>query len=457
MRNIRFLKSLAILFVTGTLAPFFMRAQENYPDREERIYTLSTLWKELEYNFAFPEARKKSNPDSLYKAYLPKVENADNHYDYFRILSSFTARCNEAHTRIIAAKRPDDMPPLITTSIGRRVLVKNIARKTVAQIPVKSEILKVDDIPVTEYLRDSVYPYMGASTEHWKFDKSVIEMLYGRPGSEVKLTVKTPKGKIREVTMCRDYYAGGAAEAMAEQVSDDPVEIKILKGNIGYIHLLTCAGNKVKKIRETFYKHLPELLACKGLIVDMRGNRGGSDEAWEPLAFHLIPDKEFEIKGKWLSPKHISVYKMYGEHSAGLRKYYEGTAMEEVHYPPYKNTVPDSLRLNQPLVILSGQCVASAAEDFLLVMRSCGRGTIVGGPSVGCVGEPVFTDLPGGYSVMLCAKKYLAEDGTQPNDTGILPDIAVAMDYDAYMKGTDTQLERAIREVERHEAGTGRR
>lgn len=449
MKNIRFVKRLILSLVMSSLVSSFIWAQENYPGREERIYSLSTLWKELEYNFAFPEAWKKNNPDSLYMAYLPKVENAKSHYDYFRVLSSFMARCNEAHTRVIANKRPDDIPPLITTSIGPRVLVKNIARNMSAQIPVKSEILKVDDIPVMQYLNDSVYPYIGAATAHWKFDKSVIEMLYGRPLSKVKLTVKTPKGKVREVTMCRNYYTNGANEVMADAATQSPLEIKILKGNIGYIHLSTCDGRKVKKIHEVFYSRLPELLACKGLIMDVRGNRGGSDEAWEPIVFHLIPDKEFSIKGKWLSPKRIAVYKMYGERGGNLRKYYEGTAMEEVIYPPYRNTVPDSLRLNQPLVILSGQCVASATEDFLLVMKSCKRGVIVGGPSVGCVGEPMFIDLPGGYGAMLCVKKYLNEDGTQPNDTGILPDVAVAMDYDAYMKGIDTQLEGARKELEK--------
>ena len=440
-----------LLFTFCTLVYSSIYAQSGFPDREERIYTLSTLWKEVQYNFAFPENWKETNLDSLYIAYLPKVESAKDNYEYYRILSSFMAHCNEAHTRIIADKRPDDMPALITTSVGSRILVKNVAENVSAQLPINSEILKVNDIPVIEYLKDSIYPYIGAATAHWRFDKSVTEMWYGRPLSEVKLTARTPKGKIKEIVMCRNFYTNGAKETMADTATVAPVEIKILKGNLGYIHLSTCVGEKVKEIHAVFYERLPELLKCKGLIIDVRGNRGGSDEAWEPIVFHLMSDKEFELKGQWLTRKHIAAYRMYGERSSNssMREYYEGTAMQVVSYPPYKNETLDSLRLNQPVVVLSGQCVASAAEDFLLVMKDCKKALVVGEPSVGCVGEPMFIDLPGGYTVMLSVKKYVNEDGTQPNDTGILPDIAVARDYNAYLKGVDNQLERAKEELQK--------
>ena len=39
----------------------------------ERIYILSSIWKEISNNFAFPEKFKETNPDSLYRFYLTKV------------------------------------------------------------------------------------------------------------------------------------------------------------------------------------------------------------------------------------------------------------------------------------------------------------------------------------------------------------------------------------------------
>ena len=40
-------------------------AQNTLPSREQRIYSLSDIWKELHYNFAFPHKLQEVNIDSL--------------------------------------------------------------------------------------------------------------------------------------------------------------------------------------------------------------------------------------------------------------------------------------------------------------------------------------------------------------------------------------------------------
>ena len=90
--------------------PLNIFPQSNLPSKKERIYSLSMIWKELEYNFAFPSYFQKHRLDSLYLNYLPKIENVKDEYEYYRILSSFMANMNEAHTRIIPPQKlPYDM------------------------------------------------------------------------------------------------------------------------------------------------------------------------------------------------------------------------------------------------------------------------------------------------------------------------------------------------------------
>lgn len=50
---------------------------------------------------------------------------------------------------------------------------------------------------------------------------------------------------------------------------------------------------------------------------------------------------------------------------------------------------------------------------------------------------------------MISTKSYQAEDGSQPNDTGILPDIEVKQNFDIFLKGKDNQLEYAIKELKK--------
>jgi C-terminal processing protease CtpA/Prc len=424
-----------------------LMAQDELPDREKRIYMLSIIWKEMQYSFAFPERFKAVNLDSLYLAYLPKVDAVQSNYDYYRVLSAFMAHFNEAHTRIYPLRRPDDMPPLKATNIGKRVIVSDIAKNMADRIPPGSEIIEVNGIPVQEFIRDSVFPCISAATPHWKFDKSVTEMFYGAPQSAVSITVKTAGGEERRAEMLRNYNLNGAKEEMAGAAPAPPVDIQIVDRNIGYIRLTSFLGQYTDTIRSVFDRYLPQLRKCRGLIIDIRGNRGGSDAAWNVIAFHLISDSSFQSKGKWLSRVYIPSYKMYGKYSPQLRDFYEGTSMQEINHPPYTNPVADSLKLHQPLIVVSGQYVGSAAEDFLLLMKEYGRATVVGGPSVGCVGEPMLIPLSDDYMLMISAKKYVSPDGSQPNDTGILPDIEAENDYDAYLKGKDRILERALEEL----------
>ena len=423
-------------------------AQNLFLNKQERVYSLSMIWKELEYNFAFPDKLKKANLDSLYFSYLEKVEHADDEYEYYRTLSSFMAHFEEAHTRIIPPENaPYDMPPLVTSNIGKHIFIKNIAKKLSEKMPLGSEIIAVNDVPVIDYLKDSVYQYISAATQHWKFDKAVMEMLYGRPFSKVSVTIKPHKGESRKVELIRDYYAGKKTDVMADTTYVPPLEIKYLKGGIGYLCLSTCVGSKLAEIQSTFYDNLKRLIQCKGLIVDVRGNRGGTDQAWHPIAYCCMPGREFSDKGKWITREHIASYKLHGDSDMRLKDYFEGKAMKVLGNLPYKNRVPDSLRLNQPMIVLSGKYVGSAAEDFVILMKENKRATIIGEPTVGCIGEPTFVDLSGGYTVMISCKAYVAEDDSQPNDTGILPDLEVKQDYEAYQRGRDNQLDTAISEL----------
>lgn len=449
MRN----TALISIFTLCILLSNTLMAQDAMPNRQQRIYTLSEIWKELHYNFAFPENLKKANIDSLYLAYLPKMEQTKDNYEYFRTLSSFIASFNEAHTRIYVDKRFDDAPAIKAMNYGERVVVSDIAQSMADRVPIGSEILKIDDIPVVEYIRDSVSPYISAATPHWKFDKSVLELFNGRPQSVVKITVKNRKGEVKDVQMVRNFFANSSKEEMADKTVFSPVKIKIIDKNIGYIQINSFMGGYTDTINKIFNSYLPQLRNCKGLIIDVRGNRGGSDAAWENIAYHLMPQAEFNVPAKHYSRVNVAAYKNWGQYRSNpqLKAYYEGTSMQEITHSLYQNKLADSLKLHQPVILVSGHHVGSAAEDFVLLLKDMGRATVIGEPTVGCMGEPMFLPLSrsAGFELMMCVKNYVRLDGSQPNDTGILPDIEVKRDYNAYLKGKDNILERAVEELKR--------
>ncbi|OFX87186.1 MAG: hypothetical protein A2W99_07570 [Bacteroidetes bacterium GWF2_33_16] len=86
---------------TLILIPLFIKGQiPNSFSDTEKIYGLSTIWKEVEYNFAYFEKIGTAKWDSLYKVMIKKVLETNNDYDYYRELSYFTAFLKDGHTGI---------------------------------------------------------------------------------------------------------------------------------------------------------------------------------------------------------------------------------------------------------------------------------------------------------------------------------------------------------------------
>jgi len=439
-----------ILFLLIVVACFVssnqLKAQYKLPNQEERIFALSLIWKEMLYNFAFPEDLQQVNIDSLYIANIPKMEQVNNYYDYYRTLCAFMAYFNDAHTRIIANPRPDDTPPLTATNFGEKIIVNGIAERFADKIPLGSEILKINQIPVIKYLTDSVYPYTTASTPQWKLDKAVMEMFYGVPQSTLTLTIETPNGSIHDVEMIRDFNSSTSKVTMIEDKPVLPINIKIIDNKIGYIQLSSFLKQNIDTINSTFNNWLPKLIKCKGLIIDIRGNRGGTTEAYNNILFHLMPDSILTFKGKSFSRMHNALLKNWGSYNPQYKEFYNGTAMTKITESEKKD-MKDSIVLNQPLIIISGKMVASASEFFVELMKEYKRATIVGEPSVGAMSEPTFFPLPGNLEAMICIKKYVTADGIQLNKTGISPDIEVKSNYNDYIQGKDNVLERATEEI----------
>ncbi|MDR1227133.1 MAG: hypothetical protein LBK47_09605 [Prevotellaceae bacterium] len=429
--------------------------------KAEKIYALSQFWKEMHYNFAYPERLQQVNIDSLYLVYLPKIEQAESLKDYYFTLQSFLAHFNEAHTRM---STPAFGYPQITPRIfSQKVVVWNMPKSKVSTIPKGSEIVKINSIPIQQYLRDSVYPYVSAGTPQAKLNLSMYPMLRGKEGTNIALTVQTPTGELADVKLPRILHPQPYPEEWAFPDDWVPVEVKIVGNDIGYIALNTCNARHIKTIDSVFYRYLLQLRQCRGLIIDIRNNSGGADAAWQTIAEHII-HLSHVITSKNATRVHNARYKTVGAwhcdkataeaigttHDANSKycDYYKNVAMQEINSSAgWENFSHDSIKLHQPLVILAGRTTASAGEDFLLLLKASARGVVIGEASSSCVGGPLFLPLPGGLNAYIAASRVSYADGTEFYETGILPDIVVPEDLSAFLKGKDNVLEQAIEEL----------
>ena len=117
---------------------------------EERVYTLSYLWKEAEYNFAFWAERSDIDWDAEYKKFLPLVTNAQSDLDFYLLLMRFYALLRDGHTAVtppFALLEGRSVPFGVTRAEGKFILS---AVPSGREELLLSEITHIQGLPIRE-------------------------------------------------------------------------------------------------------------------------------------------------------------------------------------------------------------------------------------------------------------------------------------------------------------------
>lgn len=167
-----------------------------------------------------------------------------------------------------------------------------------------------------------------------------------------------------------------------------------------------------------------------GLILDLRQNTGGNSQVgWDILAY--LADKPFEM-GVWQTRTYAPTVRAWG--MATRWHTTVGPTCEPLGTKHYGG----------PVVVLCGALTGSAAEDFLMAFDAMGRGTIIGEPTAGSSGQPIWFPLPGGGTGRVCASRTTYPDGTEYVGRGIMPDIVVRPTLADVRHNGDPVLEAAL-------------
>lgn len=162
---------------------------------------------------------------------------------------------------------------------------------------------------------------------------------------------------------------------------------------------------------------------CKGLIIDIRNNGGGS---------LLNSDR---IAGRFLEQKTLSGYIV---HKTGA-----GHSDFSNPYPFYLEPAKDRVLWLRPVVVLTNRRCYSAANDFVNKMRLLPYVTIIGDKTGGGSGFPFFSELPNGWGVRFSASPILDVD-KKDTEHGINPDIKIDLDVEKALKGDDSMIDFAV-------------
>lgn len=429
--------------------------------QKEKIYGLSKFWQEVNYNFIYLNKVDKDEWSELYKEYISKVQQTTNDYQYYRTLQKFCAFLNDGHTNVYFPKYIQDSIyntyfgdyRLFLTNIESKAIITRVNQSKKEELPIGTEITRVNGMPTQKYMEKEVKPYISSSTDYVLEDLAVSKLLEGYVGTTFDLEMKLPDGKIKHLSLTHKKTNEEAVYPPFEE--RELLQLKWFD-DIAYI-ALNSFGDSI--ISSLFYEKIPELKNAKALIIDLRYNGGGSTKNGRDILWHLTNDTILN-GSKSQSRLHIPSYKAWGKwtqekdttNSEWSKKAYLSYRDQYYHDFPYSpDTIKgkDKLKLENtrivvPTAILIGHNTASAAEDFLIYTDNQEHMTKIGEATFGSTGQPFIFELPEGGMARICTKKDTYPDGREFVGLGIQPDIHVSKSLRDYLDNNDPVLKRAI-------------
>lgn len=266
----------------------------------------------------------------------------------------------------------------------------------------------IDNTPAQESgLRadDLLYLVDGVSTVGMELSE-IVSMVKGEEGTTVHLTI------YREGES--DYLE---VDVERRKIESPTVKYEMLENDIGYI--------QITEFDEVTTDQFTEALAvikgsgARGLILDLRGNPGGSLSVVVDIAREILP-------------KGLIVYT---EDKYGQRDEY---------------TCDGKRELELPLVVLVNGNSASASEILAGAIQDYKKGVLVGTTTFGKGIVQRVLPLTDGTALKLTISSYYTPKGNNIHGVGIEPDVVCEFDGDAYYEdGVDNQLEKAVEEVKK--------
>ena len=211
----------------------------------------------------------------------------------------------------------------------------------------------------------------------------------------------------------------GLIMAVKQILSDRLARLQNGVGRSSQIFQIDLSQNTAKTLKVNLDEVLVELMPCHGLIIDLRGNGGGTLNYAETLAARFATQKT--LVG-------------YMQHKTG-KGHSDFSDMEPKYLEPSSH-----LRWHKPVCVLTNRHVFSAANEFALYMHALPNVKLVGDHTGGGAGMPMSNSLPNGWVVRYSAiPMYDAQ--RKSTEFGIEPDYNVQLTDDDFLRGEDTIIE----------------
>lgn len=233
---------------------------------------------------------------------------------------------------------------------------------------------------------------------------SAVKLIRGKKGTPVRLTL----------------YREGVKEPFEISVIRDVINMPTVdtekRGDVFIIRLYSFSAISPDLFRSALREFM--LSGSNKLILDLRGNPGGYLEAAQDMASWFLPTGKVIVSEDFKDKEKNQVFRSKGY-----------------------NIFNDKLKF---IILIDGGS-ASASEILAGALHEHGVAKLVGTKSFGKGSVQELVDITSDTSLKVTIARWLTPNGNSISHMGIMPDVEVKLDEEAYKKDkTDTQLNKAL-------------
>lgn len=369
--------------------------------RHLRVFT--RLWTLVRDDYLYPDYNG-ADWDAIGEAYRARVEAGLGDEDFWLLMKAMLRELNDDHSHFLSpgeVAEQELMEAGTLDYVGVGFSASAVPDKGYAVI-----LLIVPDSPAADAGLRSHDRILEIDDQPACCDEEGYDFLYhllGPEGSAVKLRVQTPGKSPRTVTLIRRRIQSSLS-----------LETRQLEGGIGYILIPNLWD---ETLPEQMHQALEDLAAGggpSGLVVDMRVNAGGSSTVLRAL-LSFFADGEL---GHFVSQDRKWPLRVRGTDVGGSQ--------------------------NVPLAILVGKDTVSFGELFSGVLQETRGARVVGRTTDGNVEILSGHDFEDGSQAWIAQETFRPPSGTDWEETGIVPDVEIPLDWDEFTVEDDPQLAAAV-------------
>ena len=279
-------------------------------------------------------------------------------------------------------------------------------------------------------MRDVYRPRAIAATSEFELAKVLGQMLAELRDRHVTLTPGSAGSTIAYLSQSDTAAAAFDAALIdrqyvknARQTSGGRVRYGFITPAVGYLRIPSFAGSGwVAEIDAA----LAELRDAQKLIVDVRGNAGGSHGLAMSAAGRFAASSQ--------TCSYVKIRNGPGHD--------DFTSLEPQIVRP-----EGPFQFTKPVVVLTNRRVYSSGENFVLAMRALPNVTTMGDSTAGASGRPITRELPNGWTYTLSTWVEYTEDRKLFENIGLAPDVYVPARVVEIKSGSDPVLARAMEQL----------